>query len=499
MRRAIVKTRLVRLSGKALGPALAHLRYIQRDGAGRDGSPGRLYSATEDDADGRRFMEGCGQDRHQFRIIISAEDGAQYEELRPLVRRFMDQMEKDLGTGLEWVAADHSDTGHPHSHIILRGKDDRGKNLIIARDYIAHGMRERLAQLVSRDLGPRTSLEIQQQMARDVGAERLTPLDRSLVRSVGEDGTLVPGGRNMAEHSIRLARLRKLEGLGLAAREEGGRWRLADAFDERLRAIGERGDIIRTMQRAMSRSHLNRGAGDLQIYRAELGDLVGRLVERGLSDELRDRHYLIVDAVDGRTYYVDAGAGSSLESTPPGALLKIGPGNTPGVARVELQSALPLHQLPAYVGATWLDQEIGAADPLPLRDAGFGKEVKAALLERRAWLMAQGFVPGEDGLVGKDALELLRARDLSIAGARLSAESGLFYVEPGPGQPVEGILRRRVDLGSGSFAMVENGREFALLPWKPMLSRAIGQEVNGLIHERAVSWSIGRERGPVIS
>ena len=44
-RRAIVKTRLVRLRGRGFGAALAHLRYIQRDGVQRDGSPGVLYSA----------------------------------------------------------------------------------------------------------------------------------------------------------------------------------------------------------------------------------------------------------------------------------------------------------------------------------------------------------------------------------------------------------------------------------------------------------------------
>ena len=41
--------------------------------------------------------------------------------------------------------------------------------------------------------------------------------------------------------------------------------------------------------------------------RANAGRLVGRVVARGLSDELNDRHYLIVDGVDGRAHYVDIG------------------------------------------------------------------------------------------------------------------------------------------------------------------------------------------------
>ena len=50
-----------------------------------------------------------------------------------LVRRLMDQVECDLGTKLDWVAVDHFNTERPHSHIVLRGVDVRGDNLIIAR------------------------------------------------------------------------------------------------------------------------------------------------------------------------------------------------------------------------------------------------------------------------------------------------------------------------------------------------------------------------------
>ena len=131
-RRAIVKTRLVRLAGKGFSGARAHLRYIQRDGVTREGEPGRLYSSLADDADGKAFLDRCDGDRHQFRFIVSAEDGDQYDDLKPLVRRFMQRMEQDLGTSLDWVAADHTDTLHPHTHIILRGKDDRGETLVIA-------------------------------------------------------------------------------------------------------------------------------------------------------------------------------------------------------------------------------------------------------------------------------------------------------------------------------------------------------------------------------
>ena len=181
-RRVIVKTRLVRLGGKGLDAARAHLKYIQRDGVTREGEPGQLYGPEEDVADGKEFLDRAAGDRHQFRFIVSAEEGDLYADLKPMVRRLMAQMDADLGTRLDWVAVDHFNTGHPHSHIMLRGRDDRGEDLIIARDYIAHGLRTRASEIVTLDLGPKTQLEIETRMRRDVDAERLTDIDRHLLR-----------------------------------------------------------------------------------------------------------------------------------------------------------------------------------------------------------------------------------------------------------------------------------------------------------------------------
>src|ERR1700722_17150602 len=142
-RRVIVKSRVIRLKGTGLKAAAQHLRYIQRDGVTRDGQAGQLYDASRDRTETKDFLGRCGDDRHQFRIIVSAEAGAEYDVLKPVTRRLMQQMEEDLGTKLDWVAVDHFNTGHPRTHIVLRGKDDRGKDLVIAREYMSQGMRER--------------------------------------------------------------------------------------------------------------------------------------------------------------------------------------------------------------------------------------------------------------------------------------------------------------------------------------------------------------------
>lgn len=88
---------------------------------------GALYSSFADDVDAKAFLKRGEHDRHQFRFIVSPEDGAELGDLRPFTRGLMRDLERDLGTHLDWVAVDHYDTGHPHTHIVVRGVTDDGK------------------------------------------------------------------------------------------------------------------------------------------------------------------------------------------------------------------------------------------------------------------------------------------------------------------------------------------------------------------------------------
>jgi type IV secretory pathway VirD2 relaxase len=327
-RRGVIKARIIKLTSKGAKNTAAHLRYIQRDGVTRNGQPGQLYGADKDVANGKEFLERGQEDRHQFRFIVSAEDGDQYEDLKPLTRRLMAQMESDLGTKLDWVAVDHFNTAHPHTHIMLRGVDDRGQNLIIAREYISTGMRERLTELVGRDLGPRTTLEIEHRLRHDISAERLTATDRRLIRDMDQDHSVTATDRDPFQQSLRSGRLQKLKSLGLADPQSGGRWLLHDDLENTLRQMGERGDIIRTMQRELSARGIDRAPVDQWVHVGSApvtSPIVGRLVARGLSDELQDRHYLIIDGVDGHSHYVDIGKGDAVESLPGGAIVEVTP------------------------------------------------------------------------------------------------------------------------------------------------------------------------------
>jgi type IV secretory pathway VirD2 relaxase len=576
-RRAIVKARIVRLAGKGARAAVAHLRYLQRDGTTREGERGSLYSAELDAADGKAFLEGASEDRHQFRFIVAPEDGAEYQDLKPLIRRLMTQAEKDLGTKLDWVAVDHFNTGHPHSHILVRGKDDQGKDLIIAREYITKGLRQRAIDLVNLDLGPRTDREIMRSNLREIGQERFTDIDRRLLRAIDAEGLVSPSHRDGVEQSLRAGRLATLGRMGLADEEQRGRWRLSENLEPTLRAMGRRGDIIATLDREVRSRSLAVSPMDYALYdpaHRQSQPVVGQVLTRGLSDEESDREYLIVDGIDGRTHYVEIGDGGGADmSAREGAIVRISP--TPVEARevdrtvaeiaarnggrysdeihflhdptagdrfvqahvrrlealrrrkagveraadgswkiapdhveraleyeraraarepvrVDMLSVLRLDEMPNHDGITWLDEDASLSS-VGRPGGGFGAKVTEVLRQRQQWLVEQGLAEEPD------MLEKLRARELQRIARQLSRELGLRYAEVAPGDPIEGIYRRSVQVGSARMALIESSREFTLVPWRPVLERRMGQEVSGAMRGRDVSWTFGRERsGPEI-
>jgi type IV secretory pathway VirD2 relaxase len=315
-RRVVVKVRLVVLARAAPGSTAAHLRYIQRDGVTPEGEPGAAYGATVDRADAEAFDARGREDRHQFRFIVSPEDATELGDLRGFTRDLMGRMEGDLGTRLDWIAVDHFDTDNPHSHLVLRGVDDQGRDLIIARDYISHGMRQRASLLATELLGPQTEQELRDRLTREINAERWTGLDRRL-QDLARDGIVAFGP---GEDPALAGRAGTLERLGLAGRMGSGRWRLREDLEPTLRAMGERGDIVRTLQRAFAGE-----SRPLEILHdaGAPGTTTGRIVRKGLADELNDRGFLVIDGLDGKGRYVALPPGAVLADYPQSAVVSI--------------------------------------------------------------------------------------------------------------------------------------------------------------------------------
>jgi hypothetical protein len=191
-RRVVMKARVVRQFGTRFRsvPLPRHMAYLKRDGVTRDGTEARMFDANSDAADERAFAERCRDDRHHFRFIISPEDAADLESLRMFTRELLGDVERDLGTKLDWVAVDHWNTDNPHVHLLIRGRTDDGQDLVISRAYISRGFRDRAAERVTMELGPRSEREIQSALEREVEAERWTSLDRAL-RNIADDNAAI--------------------------------------------------------------------------------------------------------------------------------------------------------------------------------------------------------------------------------------------------------------------------------------------------------------------
>ena len=301
-RRVIVKARIVRASAASKVTLRKHLNYLSRDEATHEKDKGKLFNEASDDADRKLFAESTDDDRHHFRFIVSPEDGDQIQDLKPFVRDLMAHMSEDLGTKLDWVSAVHTNTEHPHAHIVLRGRRSDGSDLVIPRQYIAHGIRERAVDLVTLELGPQTRLEHDASMAREIDAQRLTRTDHSLIRSAGPDGKVDVNQTSARYRRHNIARLRTLERMKLAQQTGPGKWQLNKDLRARLQDLGERDDIIKALHK--SAGHRNDRVLDAD-YSLRPNEVLGRnvtgtVLDAGLGGEFHDQKYAVIDTLDGR-------------------------------------------------------------------------------------------------------------------------------------------------------------------------------------------------------
>ncbi len=501
----VIKTRLVRHHART-APLTAHLNYLRREGVTRDGEKARLFGPEIDEVDGRAFAERCGDDRHHFRFIVSPEDAVDMADLKSFTRDLMNQMEKDLGTKLDWAAVDHWNTDNPHVHIILRGRADDGQDLVIARDYIKEGMRARAADLVTQELGPRTDLDIHRALQRQVEAERWTQLDRQLARDARDTGVIDMAPDRQARpdehHALKVGRLHKLETLGLAVEVGPGQWMIDGKAEATLRELGERGDIIKRMHRALTERGIDRGSASYVLAAESLDTpIIGRLVDRGLDDELKGTAYAVVDGVDGRTHHIKLPDLDAAGDSGPGSIVELRRfDDARGERRVAIavRSDLDIDRQITASGATWLDRQNIAREPVALSEGGFGAEVRQAMERRAEHLVDQGLGErhGQRVTFTRNLIDTLRRRELEALGEKVAAETGQPFNRAASGEYVAGSYRQRFTLASGRFAMIDDGLGFQLVPWTPSLEKQLGRHVSGVArNDGGIDWSFGRKRG----
>jgi type IV secretory pathway VirD2 relaxase len=249
-RRSVVKASFRRNRGK--GAWVRHARYLAREHAQRETERGRGFNGVFESLDltavVRQWERG---DALMWSLIVSPEDAARMD-LREHVRNLVAEMERDLGTRLEWVAIDHHNSDNEHVHLLIRGVRDDGRMLTLDRDYVSRGIRELSRELAERELGPRDEQEYLQTRGRSIEREYWTEIDRTLERRAGLDRVvsyenlmpLTEGARVRAKQEME--RLAYLEKLGLARQIGERSWELAPEHEPELRRRQRERDIIQS-------------------------------------------------------------------------------------------------------------------------------------------------------------------------------------------------------------------------------------------------------------
>ena len=132
-----------------------------------------------------------------------------------------------------------------------------------------------------------------------------------------------------------------------------------------------------------------------------------------------------------------------------------------------------------------------------MSNSGFGDEVRSALYRRQQWLLEQGLMQGDGNEIvfRTNLLATLARREVAQKGQELAQESGGTFHMAKDGERIAGRYKGAVELVSGKYALVENAREFTLVPWRPVIEKELGRTVSGLVRGDGISWEIGRSRG----
>ncbi|MGH7812395.1 MAG: relaxase/mobilization nuclease domain-containing protein [Candidatus Binataceae bacterium] len=256
-RRSVVKAAFKRNDHS--GSWAAHARYLSREGAQREQAKGVGFDAEREGIDIPALVRDWEKnDKLLWRFIVSPED-ADRIDLKEHARGLVGQMERDLGTKLQWVAIDHHNTDDAHVHLLVRGVRENGSALQISRDYLRRGMRGRSQEIVTKELGPRLEAEVLQARERTIGKERWTEIDRAIQRKADSSGIVSyegyephsDGARVRAEQEI--ARLRFLEGIGLARQTGEAMWQLSPDHERDLRARQQSKDILKSRSQSRTR------------------------------------------------------------------------------------------------------------------------------------------------------------------------------------------------------------------------------------------------------
>jgi hypothetical protein len=461
----------------------------------------------------------------------------------------MARMERDTGRRLDWLAVDHHNTGHPHTHIVIRGRDARMRDIVIARDYLTRGLREAAEEILTSRLGPRRALEIAASRSREASVDRWTDLDREIASEVDNSVWRPPEARSSRarfDRSLHISRMRHLETIGLAAPSGALAWTLAPGWEERLRTSGRKGDIIRSL--AAEYGERRNEVRFLEDLTAGAPAIRGRIATFGPEDELRDTRFLVVQDFDGGIWHVPSGVVDMSAPPATGAVVEVR--RTPGLPR---PADRVIASIASRTGGVWSEELHARHDPgsspeyrlslkrrlEALRRAGIGERLataewridqdfveraggfeaarsggfrvsvlswippeRAASIrlaelahQRHDWLKSQGLLQAGETALSPEQRARFRLTEISRRTAILAAQSQRSALALSAGDRFSGRYEGHIDLAAGRMAIIGDQERVALVPWRDALARQTGREINIRMTGQGLSWAVGAGHG----
>lgn len=280
------------------GKLSAHAAYLQREGAGigqEEGDRAETFSDKNREAD----LEPKKGEPRFFKLIISPEAGEEIKDMKAYTQDVMAKVAKESGYDLNWTGVVHNNTDNPHAHVIVRGLDHKNNEVTFDREFIKSGMRDIAQDRATKELGPRTKKQIQEQLNKETTQDRLTSIDRRLGHRE-EENKIKP------ERNIERERLKHLEGLGLAKRK-GKTYEMQPEWQKTLKDYSHTQDIKKTLARTgftpeqLSKLRIAQQGADGSGPNVKNG----LVVATGIADQHKLSSYAIVKSQGGKLHYIE--------------------------------------------------------------------------------------------------------------------------------------------------------------------------------------------------
>ncbi|MBO8457032.1 MAG: relaxase/mobilization nuclease domain-containing protein [Spirochaetes bacterium] len=242
--------------------------------------------------------------RH-YKFIISPENPEM--DCKALAKTLVARLEVLTGHKFVWLAAVHTDTGHPHAHLLINGVDARGKKVECFRGtLLKHTIREMAKQICTEIKGERTIEEIRASISKLPEANRYCTLDKAIslysyVSKNNENKNYETCVRSQNE--IMYKRLCHLEKIGLAVKRKNNNiFDLEKNWEEKLRSLGRYSSYLKARNDLLFTSNV-----ELKVFKGENGESAKGIITKIYKmnyEESWDNAIVVENKAENKSWFI---------------------------------------------------------------------------------------------------------------------------------------------------------------------------------------------------